>query len=147
MVTYFEGLLSIKLLDPLAVWSSKITSQTKSIIPPLQQCLSPPNLTGWWLTLRGSYYQVTWPFNIVLLRDHVTNLNHYISTTTIPGATKPNRMVTYLEEPPAKKSHDHFLTWSCKITLKIKYIISPLIQGLWLTNMARWLYIMRSFHP
>ena len=34
------------------------------------------------------------PIGHVVLRDHVTNENHYISTTTMFIATKRGRMVT-----------------------------------------------------
>ena len=30
-------------------------STTKNIVSPLPQCLWPPNLAGWWLTMRGSH--------------------------------------------------------------------------------------------
>ena len=40
MVTYLEGLLPIKSHDPLILCCSKITWQTKSIIPPLPHCLT-----------------------------------------------------------------------------------------------------------
>ena len=55
LITYLDGLLPIKSLDPLIVWSCQITWQTKSIISPIPQCLWPPNLAGWYLILRGSY--------------------------------------------------------------------------------------------
>ena len=44
VVTYYEGPPSAKSYDPLITWSSEITSQTKSSIPPLPQCPWPPNL-------------------------------------------------------------------------------------------------------
>ena len=47
----------------------------------------------WW----ASAYKVTWPFDEVFLQDHMTNQNLYISTTTVPMATKLRTMVTYLE--------------------------------------------------
>ena len=46
--TYFEGLLPINLLNSLVTWSCEITWQTKTIISPIQQCLWPPILAGWW---------------------------------------------------------------------------------------------------
>ena len=55
MVTYLEGLLPIKLHDPLIACSYKITYQTKTIISPLPQYLWPPNLAGLWLTSRGLF--------------------------------------------------------------------------------------------
>ena len=69
MVTYLECLPPIKVLIPLVTWSCKISWQTKTIIYPLPQCLWPPNLPVWWLTLRGSYHIVTRP--LIRLLDHV----------------------------------------------------------------------------
>ena len=37
--------------DPLITWYYQITWKTKTIISPIPQCLWPPNLLGWWLTL------------------------------------------------------------------------------------------------
>ena len=34
-------------------------------------------------------YEVTQPFGHVVLQNHLTNQNHYISTKTVPIATKP----------------------------------------------------------
>ena len=39
MVTYLDGVLPIKSLDPLITWACKITQQTKTIIYPSTQCL------------------------------------------------------------------------------------------------------------
>ena len=123
MMTCLEGLLLIKSNEPLITCSCEITWQTKIIISPLWQCLWPPNVEVWWLTLRGSYpqshmiiwWQVLW--------------NHYISNTTIHMATKLDRMVTYLKGflPMSDAS---WVTWSCEITWKIKNI-SPIPQCFW----------------
>ena len=58
--TLWEGDLpgadpSIELRNPLVMWSCKIKWQTKTIISPQPQHLWSPNLTGWWITLKGSY--------------------------------------------------------------------------------------------
>ena len=50
---YLEGLPLIKSLDPLITGPCKIIWQTINISP-LPEYLWPPNLVGWWLTLRGS---------------------------------------------------------------------------------------------
>ena len=55
LVTYLEVSLPIKLNDPLMKYSYKITLQTTNIVSPLTQCLMPPNLAGWWLTIKGSH--------------------------------------------------------------------------------------------
>ena len=53
-VTYHEGPSLIKSNGPLIKWSCKITWQTETFISPLPQFSLPPNLTGWWITLRNS---------------------------------------------------------------------------------------------
>ena len=63
MITYLDGLLSIKSNDPLITWSCEITWQTKNNLYPLLQCLWPPNLEGcnlpWW----SFGYKIKWPFD------------------------------------------------------------------------------------
>ena len=72
---------------------------------------------------------------------------HYISTTATFMATKPGRMMSYLEWLLLIKSHDHIITWSCKITRQTKIIIYPLTQCLWLSILAGWGYTMSGcFH-
>ena len=48
----------------------------------------------------------------VVLKGHVTNKNHYISTTRVPMATKFGRMVALLEELLPMKSHDFLISQS-----------------------------------
>ena len=48
MVTYLNGLLTIKSHYALVTWSCIIMWQTKIIISLLPQCLWPPNLVEWW---------------------------------------------------------------------------------------------------
>ena len=52
----------------------------------------------------------------VVLQCHVTNKNHYISSTKVPMATKLDRMVTYFERLLTIKSFYALITWSCKVT-------------------------------
>ena len=42
-------------------------------------------------------HKVTQPPDLVILQYHVTSLNHFISTTTVPMVMKLGRMLTYLE--------------------------------------------------
>ena len=51
-VTYLERLLSIMILDPLVIWSCKLTWQTKTIIS--LQCLWPPIPAEWSNTMKSS---------------------------------------------------------------------------------------------
>ena len=62
-----------------------------------------------------STHKVMWLYNYVVLRVQVTKGKH-IFTTKMPLATKPGRMMTYLERLLPKKSHDHIVTYSCKAT-------------------------------
>ena len=53
-------------------------STTKNISS-LPQCQWPPNVAGWWLAMRGpppSPHRTIWPFDHVVMRDHVTNYGH-----------------------------------------------------------------------
>ena len=51
-------------------------------------------------------------------------------------ATKPKRMITYVDGFLPIKSHDPLITWSCKITWQTKIIISSLLQWLWPPNVV-----------
>ena len=61
-----------------------------------------------WLTYAC---EVTRTFDLVILQDHVTNCNHYISTIRVPVTNKVGRMVTYLDEFRPIKSHDPLILW------------------------------------
>ena len=137
MVTYLDGLLAIKSHD-FSSRGLKITWQPKIIIFPLPQCLWPTNLASWWLVMRGSIQNVTPTFDHVVLRDHVTNWNHYISIIRVPMAIKINMIVTSLDGLLPVKSHKPLITWSSKITWQTKIIIFSLQQCLWPLNFARW---------
>ena len=53
MITHLDSIIPIESHDPLILWSCEIIWQTKTIISLIPQCLWPPNLAGWWLTLSG----------------------------------------------------------------------------------------------
>ena len=78
--------------------------------------------------------KVKWPYNHVVLWDHVKNLKHCVSTTTMLIVTKLSRMVTYLEWLLNIKLGEHTITWFCKIALQTKIIIYPSTRCLWLWN-------------
>ena len=127
VVTYLEGLFSIKSYKAFITWPR---DKTKSIVSLLTEQLWPPNLAGWLVTLTAPTHKVTWPFDHVVLQDHMTNWNYYIFTTTVPMAAKPGRMVTYLKELLAIKSFNALITWSRKVTWQTKFILSPLPECL-----------------
>ena len=81
----------------------------------------------------------------MVLRDHATNYNHYIFTTTVSMATKLGGMVIYLERLLIIKLYKDLITWLIKITWQAKTRISLLWQYLWPLNLARWWHTMKSF--
>ena len=50
-------------------------------------------------------HKVKWPYNHVVLQDHVTNEKRYISSTTMPMTTTLGRMMAYLDWLLPIKSH------------------------------------------
>ena len=94
----------------------------------------------WWAWTR----KITWPFDHIVLQDHVTNWNYYISTTVVPMVTKLGRMVTYLELLLTIKLFNGLITWSCKVTWHTKTIISPLLECLWSPKLAEWWLTLRG---
>ena len=71
----------------------------------------------WWTAT----YKVIWPFNLLVLRDHVINQNH-ISTTTVLITNKLARMVAYVDGLLPTKSHDPFIAWSLMFMQQTKII-------------------------
>ena len=66
--------------------------------------------------------------------EYVTNLNYFVSTTTVPMATNFYSIVTNFEQLLAMFLHPlvyPLVTWSCKIIWQIKNIFSLLPQCLW----------------
>ena len=68
-------------------------------------------------------------------RGYMTNVKPYIYLSTIPIATKIDRVVTYGGETQPSKSHDFFITWSRG---KWKKLLSALSQYLWSSNLVEW---------
>ena len=56
----------------------------------------------------------------------------------MPRATKCGRLMTHNEDVPPITSHDLSVTWSCEVTLQIKYAIPPLPQDQSPPSLARW---------
>ena len=48
------------------------------------------------------------------------------------------RVVLYNEELPSIMSQNILVTWFCKVTRQIKFVISLLPQDVWPLNLARW---------
>ena len=134
-VAYFESLLTIKLFYALITWSCKVTWQTK-IIYSQPECLwlqtwQNDNST-WWVPT----YKVTSHFDHVVLRDHLTNWNNYIFTTTKSMVTKLTRMVIYLDRLLIIKSYKALIMGSSKATWQTKTIMSLLQECLWQPNLV-----------
>ena len=107
-VTYFDGLLPIKSHDS---WIGLIRSHD-TFKPLYLHCHSAYSCQTWQngnLSSWGPAFKVRWPFNHVVLEDHVTSYNHYISNVIMPIAIKVARMITYLDELLPKS---HMTFWS-----------------------------------
>ena len=120
VVNYHEEFLPIKSHDPLITWSSVITWQTKTIILRYHNAYGQQTWQDGGLFWGAPAHKVTWPFDYVILRNHMTNWNRYISTTTTPIATKLGRVVTYVKGILPKKSHCSWVTYFCEITWQFK---------------------------
>ena len=124
----------------------KITWQTKTIISPIPQRLHPPNLTGWWLTIRNSRsesHKTLWPCDIPRSRGNLKSL--YLRY----HSAHDNQ--TYLDgELPwgvSNQSYNTFIMWSCKVMRQTKTIIYPLSECLQPLNLEGWYIILRHSCP
>ena len=69
--------------------------------------------------------------------NHVTNEEHYISTSTKLMATKLDREVACDEKMLYTKPHNLLITWTHQITWQIKTVISTISRDLWATKLDR----------
>ena len=99
------GLLSIKSYNLLITWPYKVTWQMENVINSLSRDLSLSNLAEGWLMIMShmSNHKATYSFDHVITWVHVTNELRYIFTSTMPIATKLNRVMACNEESPLKK--------------------------------------------
>ena len=104
VVAYQEGLLPIKPHGPLIIWFCKIISQTRTIISQLPQCLWPPNLTEWWVILRGPF-----PGHMDLKLLGPARSRDKLKTSPLPQCL---RLPTLTGWWRAMKSCDHKVIWS-----------------------------------
>lgn len=92
-------------------WSYRIVWQTKKIISLPPQYLWSPKVAQWWYAMiRAPTHKTTWPFNDVVLWDHMTNYNHYIPTTTMHVATKLDQVVICFDGSSPTRSKDNLVT-------------------------------------
>ena len=122
MVTYVEGLLTIKSYNALIRWSCKFVWQTKTTTTRMPTATKLGKIVTY---LDG-------------LLSRVRLKLSYLSTTTWSMTTKLDRMVTYLEGLLTIKPFNALITWYFKVTWKTKIIISPLPEYLWPPNLAGW---------
>ena len=119
-VAYFESLLTIKSFYILIMRLRKVTWQSKIIIYSQTECLG----LQIWQNDNSTWFVPT-----------------YKVITTISIATKPARMVIYLDRLLIIKSYKVLIMWSCKVTWQTKTIKSLLQECLWQPNfdhMALW---------
>ena len=83
------------------------------------------NLSWWTLANR-----VTWPFDHVILRDHVIIWNYYSSTTTVSLVTKLGKLVPCHKGLLSIMLLHALATWSCEIMWETKTIMPLLPQYL-----------------
>ena len=69
-----------------------------------------------------SSHKFKWPFDHMVLQDHVINNSNYISTNKLPKASKFGRMVDSIEQLSPIKLTIPLVTWSRKITWQNKAI-------------------------
>ena len=65
--------------------------------------------------------KVTWPFDLLVLQDHLTNYKQYMFTTRVAMATKLSRMVAYLDGLFTIKSHYPLVQTKAKLKPYLYY--------------------------
>lgn len=139
----------------------------------LPQCLWAPNLLGSWYTMRSHHFgsdmmlwqktcghQIREGVDIPLGLSTIKSCN-LLSYNTCPGEVMwqikniqspplqylylPNLSVSYiLLESPTCLVKWSLITWFCEVLLQIRYVILPLVEGLWAPNYARWCITTRG---
>ena len=103
-------------------------------------------MAGCWPTIRGSHLQSQMVFNQVVLRNHMTKCNQYISSTIVSMVIKVGRAVIYHAGLTPIASKKPWNSWSCQVTWQIKFIKFPIFSWLWSLYILGWWYIARSSH-
>ena len=137
--TYLEGLLPIKSHD---LWSRGLfkgsLEKVKALYLQYHKSSFHQTCPSGGLQWEAPTYKVTWPFYYAVLRDNMTNWKPYISTTTMPMATKLHRKVKYLQGLLPITSHD---PWSCGFSW-----ITTMPQYPWSSKLAGWWLTMKDSH-
>ena len=89
---YFIIFATVAIITEMASFSlsiATIVKETDSFVPaPIPQYLWPKIRQDDELHWLATTHEVTQPFGHLVLQDHVTNQNHYISAKTVPMAAK-----------------------------------------------------------
>ena len=135
IVTYVEGLLTIKSFNGLIKWPCKVTWQTETIIfPPRVPTTTKlgrvmkrlPHIKLIYLAWRG----------LARSRDKLKSLHLHCYSAYDHQTLRSFYYYNHLPHP--------LITWSSLITWKTKSIWTLLVQNLWLLNMERWWRTMKS---
>ena len=121
VLTYHEGLPSIKSHDPLIMWFCEITQQTISIttMPMATELGWVVNSLEGLLTIKSKKSSIKWSCEITWHIKDIISLPAYGHQAWQGG---------YNEELSSIKSHDILAMWFCEVTWQIKYATSPLAQ-------------------
>ena len=105
VVSYHEGLPPIKPHDPLIMLSCKINySSTTRIATATKLCMIVTCFVGF-LLIKSRDHFITWSCEITWQIETM-----FISTTVVPIAAKPGRIVTYLQGLITMKSNNALIT-------------------------------------
>ena len=120
MVTYPKELLSVKSHNPLCFSTS--WDKLKTYISTAKMSMATKLETVVTYHEVFSSHKFKWPFDHMVLQDHVINNSNYISTNKLPKASKFGRMVNSIEQLSPIKLTIPLVTWSRKITWQNKAI-------------------------
>ena len=114
----------------MITWSHKVTWQMKNVFNSLSRDLWLLDLTERWLMIRNhmSNHKATNSFDHVVTWVHVANTLRYTFTSTKPIATKLDRVMACIKEPPPPNWHCSLITWPCVISLTF-YLQSQKFYG------------------
>ena len=137
MIIYPDGLLQIKSHKSLITWSCKIMWQTKTITPPIPQCLCLPKLVGCWLPLSGSHpisYSTLWWHSFARSHDKLNPLYLHNYSTCYHQSWQDGDL--------SWGDSIVLVTWSFNHVALLYHLqtknMSLLLQYLWPANLTRW---------
>ena len=118
---YNKEFLSTKLPDHLITWSCKVTWNilvcTTAMTRPMTNKLG--KVVTCYTKLQPISHTTLWIRGHL---GHVINQKHFISTTRIPMATKPGRVITYYEELPSIKPNEPLIMCSSDFDFSLQLV-------------------------